>query len=172
MNRLRILLAGTVLFSSFAYAADVEPQPTPILSPSGQECRTHHEAKDYAKALKPCTRAGNAGDLEAQYIVGRLYEKGNGVSLDLKTAFKWYKRAADKGHASSARRVAAAYYWGLGGVSKDDEKAFEWFKRAAEGGDRRAQKQMAEAYRRGLGGLPKDEKLAREWAERAERGRN
>jgi uncharacterized protein len=176
MNRVIVFL-GTVLAVTLASANGVKPRPVPAspvptVSPVGKECRAHNEVRDYEKALKPCTQAGEAGDLEAQYIVGRLYEKGTGVARDLDTAFKWYKRAADKGHASSARRVAAAYYWGLGGVAKDETKAFEWFKRAAEGGDKRAQKQMAEGYRRGLGGLPKDEKLAREWAERAERGGN
>ncbi|HKQ29716.1 MAG TPA: tetratricopeptide repeat protein [Burkholderiales bacterium] len=168
MNRF-ILLAVAVLMISPVSATSVKSKPASAVPSAAQECRVQTEAKEYEKAAKPCTQAANLGDLEAQHILGRMYEKGTGVSRDLEAAFKWYSRAAEKGHAASQRRVAAAYYWGLGGVSKDDVKAFEWFKRAAEGGDKRAQKQMAEAYRRGLGGLPKDEKLAREWAERAER---
>lgn len=164
MNRYLLLTVLSILGLATANAAT--PPAAPI-SAAGQECRARNDAKEYEKALKACTQAGEAGDLEAQHIVGRLYEKGNGTARDLETSLKWYQRAADKGHPASQRRVAAAYYWGLGGAPKDDKKAFEWFKRAAEGGDKRAQKQMAEAYRRGLGGLPRDEKLAREWAERA-----
>jgi TPR repeat protein len=146
---------------------ETHAQSTAAISPAGQECRARYEAKDYDKALKPCTQAGEAGDVQAQHIVGRMYEKGDGVSRNFETAFKWHYRAAEGGHGSSQRRVAYAYHEGIGGVAKDDKKAFEWFKRAADGGDKRAQKQMAEAYRRGLGGLPRDENLAREWAERA-----
>lgn len=142
-----------------------------VVAVGADECRVLHDTKEYDKAFSVCTKAAQAGDVEAQYLLGRLYEKGNGAARDLEAALKWYLSAAQKGHASSQRRVAAAYYWGLGGVQKDDAKAFEWFRRAAEGGDVRAQKQMAEGYRRGVPGiLPKDEKLAREWQERAERG--
>jgi uncharacterized protein len=162
------LLLMSVFLLSPASANGVKAPAMLTVSPAGQECRTASDAKEYDKAFKACSQAAATQDLEAWYRLGYLYEKGNGVSRDLDAALKWYQRAADKGHAASQRRVAAAYYWGLGGVAKDDTKAFEWFKRAAEGGDKRAQKQMAEAYRRGLGGLPKDEKLAREWADRAE----
>jgi hypothetical protein len=154
-----------LLTSTGAWGAGKEPLAVV------KECLALQEAKQYDKALAVCTAAAKTGDLEAKYRLGLLYEKGNGVERNLDAAFKLYLSAAQKGHAASQRRVAAAYYWGVGGVAKDEAKAFEWFKRAADGGDTRAQKQMAQGYRHGVPGvLPKDEKLAREWQERADRG--
>jgi len=139
-------------------------------SDAARECRALHEAKNYDKAFAACNRAAKVGDVESQYLLGRQYEKAQGTPRDLEAALRLYRGAADKGHAPSQRRVAAAYAWGVGGVDKDEAEALKWLKRAAEGGDTRAQKQLAEGYRRGVGGLPKDEKLAREWDERAARG--
>ena len=44
------------------------------------------------------------GDAEAQYGMGEMYRKGEGVSQSYQEAFRWYRKAADKGlcHAQSA----------------------------------------------------------------------
>ncbi len=135
------------------------------------DCRARYKAGDYAEALRVCSRLAEAGDANAPYYLGRMYERAEGVSKDLETALRWYRRAAEKGHAASQQRVAVAYALGLGGVQKDEAKAIEWLKRAAAAGDRRAQMQLAEGYQRGLLGLPHDEQLAQQWRERAEKSR-
>ena len=39
-----------------------------------------------------------AGDANAQFIVGRFYEIGSGTEKNLEKAFEWYDKAAQKGH--------------------------------------------------------------------------
>ncbi len=165
MKRYLIVL---LIAPTLALANSAKP---PVPSPAAQDCRARSEAKEYEKALDVCTQAAKAGDLESQHLLGRMYEKANGVPRDLDVALRWYRSAADKGHAASQRRVAAAYAFGVGGVKKDEVEALKWLKLAAESGDTRAQKQLAEGYRRGAGGLPKDEKLAREWLDKAEKNK-
>lgn len=38
------------------------------------------------------------GDADAQYKVGRMYEKGIGVTKDESTAWDWYQKAEEQGH--------------------------------------------------------------------------
>lgn len=42
--------------------------------------------------------AAKLGHKEGQYMVGVLYEIGDGVKLDKKLAMYWYKKAAEQGH--------------------------------------------------------------------------
>ncbi len=149
--------------------ADEAKAKTPSSVNPAHDCRARYDIGEFTGAVPVCEEAARAGDMESQFRLGRMYEKGDGVSKDLEAALRLYRQAGEKGHAGAQRRVAAAYAFGLGGVKKDEGEARKWLTRAAEGGDTRAQKQLAEAYRRGLAGFPKDENLAREWSERAKR---
>ncbi|MBP5857183.1 sel1 repeat family protein [Marivibrio halodurans] len=74
--------------------------------------------------------AARAGDAAAQYDLGRLYERGEGVERDDFTAVEWFAKAARNGHG----RAALDYGWMLGngyGVAKDEAAAYFWFARAA-----------------------------------------
>ena len=55
-------------------------------------------SKDDTNAIKWYTRAAELGDAHAQYLLGRMYRKGEGVPQDYKTAFKWYKLSAEQGN--------------------------------------------------------------------------
>jgi len=47
------------------------------------------------------------GDAQAQCNLGLCYEEGAGVAKDAAEAVKWYRKAADQGHASRARLFVA-----------------------------------------------------------------
>src|SRR5687767_2633679 len=126
-NRMKLATLALLVVSPLAYAADTT-------SPAAQECRTQYDAKTYTEAMRVCKQAAQAGDLHAQYLVGRMHEKGQGVERNFTTARTWYEKAANAGHPESQYRMAAAYYQGLGGVSKNETKALELLKRSAEGG--------------------------------------
>ena len=53
---------------------------------------------DYASALREWVPLAEQGNVEAQYQLGLMYDEGQGVLKDHKTAMKWYKLAADQGH--------------------------------------------------------------------------
>ena len=53
---------------------------------------------DYASALREWVPLAEQGNVKAQYQLGLMYDEGQGVPKDHKTAMKWYKLAADQGH--------------------------------------------------------------------------
>ena len=63
-----------------------------------------------------------AGDAEAQCMLGTMYTLGNGVPLDKKEAAKWYRMAADQGHAGAQFSLGLMYTYGKG-VPEDSKGA-------------------------------------------------
>src|SRR5436853_285534 len=49
--------------------------------------------------------AANHGDVGAQYILGSMYEKGDGVSADLRLARYWYAAAARQGDEAAPAKL-------------------------------------------------------------------
>lgn len=73
----------------------------------------------------------------AQYFLGRMYERGEGVPQDRKTAAEWYRKAAEKGVNDAQFRLASMYESG-DGVQKDMEYAYGWYSVAAHLGSAKA----------------------------------
>ena len=48
--------------------------------------------------------AAKQDHVKAQYLVGRLYSRGEGVAKNYIEAAKWTKMAADKGHCSEGTK--------------------------------------------------------------------
>jgi uncharacterized protein len=54
------------------------------------------------------------GDATAQYILGRMYLDGNGVSQNYAEAVKWFRLSADRGDADAQNSIGTMYEHGLG----------------------------------------------------------
>jgi TPR repeat protein len=52
-------------------------------------------------------RSAEQGNAEAQYRLGVLYERGDGVAKDVAQAAAWYRRAADQGNTEADERLRA-----------------------------------------------------------------
>ncbi|BBF91582.1 serine/threonine-protein kinase [Blastochloris tepida] len=107
--------------------------------------------KDYDKALALALPWAKQDNRDAQFLVAKLYEFGRGTERNMAEAFRWYRRAAEKGHAKSAYRVGAFYQQGWGGVAVDLQRALEWYTRAADAGDMEATYFLALMYYKGEG---------------------
>ena len=116
---------------------------------------------DYATALrewKPLAEQGNAG---AQYNLGLMYVKGEGVIQDYKTAVKWFTLAAEQGHAPAQFNLGLMYENGHG-VPQDYKTAVKWWKLAAEQGHALSQLNLGVMY--GMGrGVIQDNVYAHMW---------
>ena len=62
----------------------------------------HYEQQEYRQAQQEFRAAANRGDADAQYMLGRLNEAGNGTTQDFVQAHKWYNLAAARGHRHAA----------------------------------------------------------------------
>ena len=75
-------------------------------------------------------KAANQGDCYAQGSLGVMYDRGHGVTQDLREAFKWYRKAANQGYANVQSLLGHMYAVGRG-VMHDDIMAYVWFNVAA-----------------------------------------
>lgn len=68
-----------------------------------------YERGEYQSALQELIQLGEAGDADAQYILGRMFARGDGVLQDFTEAYKWYNLAASRGQrlAGPARDAIA-----------------------------------------------------------------
>jgi hypothetical protein len=97
-----------------------------------------------------CVAQAEAGDAQAQYSIGGMYDAGRGVTQDDTEAERWYRLAAAQGNAGAQYELGWRYANGVG-VDKDDEEAVGWYRRAAAQGDAVAQVNLGVMYDTGRG---------------------
>jgi len=102
-----------------------------------------------------------AGDSNAQFALGVMYDVGEGVPRNDVEAVKWYRLSAEQGNARAQYNLGVMYFLGRG-VPKDDAKAVKWLRLSAEQGDSNAQNNLGLMYSLGRG-VPKDLVLAYKW---------
>ncbi len=106
------------------------------------------------------------GNPLAQFEIGRRFMDGEGVSVDMKQAAKWYERAAEKGLAVAQYRLGNFHEKGRG-VDRDIDAAATWYRRAADQGNALAMHNLAVLYASGLPGSDPDMSGAAEWFRKA-----
>jgi hypothetical protein len=87
-----------------------------------------------------------------------------GGARELKEAFQWYQKAAEKDHAKAQFALGLMYELGEG-TDKNLPKALEWHKKAAEKAIGDAQLKLAQFYEKGIPelNLKEDQELAFKW---------
>ena len=114
-----------------------------------------------AHDLADIIQGAEDGNVEAQYILGGMYEIGLGVARNDNQCAHWWQEAANQGHAGSQKALGSMYFSGRG-VPLDYAKSMELYLMAAEKGHPHAQKYVALGYQRGMG-LPLDPEKAAYW---------
>jgi len=105
---------------------------------------------DYATALQEWRPLAEQGDASAQFNLGWMYDKGEGVPQDDREAVRWYRRAAEQGDAKAQNNLGVMYNNGEG-VAQDYREAVRWYRRAAEQGNAKAQNNLGMMYNNGEG---------------------
>jgi localization factor PodJL len=101
-----------------------------------------------ADAVKYLTQAAEKGQAVAQYRLGTLYERGQGVTADPAKASHWYELSAAQGNRKAMHNLAVFY-----ASKKDMANAARWFAKAAALGLSDSEFNLAVLYERG-DGLP------------------
>ena len=120
------------------------------------------EKGNHAKAFQWFKKAAEQGIVPAQFNLGLMYLKGEGVLQDYKQAFKWYTKAAEQGHALAQFNLGLMYRQGHGAL-QDYKQAVKWYTKSAEQGFADAQYNLGVLYALGNGVL-KDTVTAYSWA--------
>ena len=113
-----------------------------------------YQTGDHTTVLKEFIGSAVQGDAAAQYNLGLMYDKGEGVPLDEAEALQWYLLAAEQGHAKAQSNLGNLYEHGLG-VQQNYFEAVKWYRKSAERGDPSGQIFLASMYAKGQG-VPQD----------------
>jgi len=105
---------------------------------------------------------------DAQYLLGLCYTEGKGVPKDDAEAVKWYRMAAEQGHAQAQNNLGACYARGEG-VPKDAVTAYMWLNLASAQGHPIAMRENSDLTQRmTTEQIAEGQKLSREWLEKRE----
>ena len=115
---------------------------------------------DPARAVSACSKLADQGDAHAEFMLGAMYNFGEGVLQDYARASLWYRKAADQGVAGAQYNLGVMYDTGQG-VTQDHAVALQLYRAAADQGMAGAQYNLALSYAQGLG-VPRDYKAAAE----------
>lgn len=106
-------------------------------------------------------KAAEAGDAEAQFLVGRNFERGTaGVRKNLATALRWYRRAAKGGNGDAMNNLAIMNALGEG-VKQNVAEAVKWYLAGADAGNGNALFNLAALYDDGRGVKKSPERAAK-----------
>lgn len=125
-------------------------------------------ADDSNALFQEIFQKAQAGDPEAQFSLGLMYQLGLGVPQDDKEAVKWHTRAAEQGDANAQYNLGVMYVRG-DGVPEDYIVAYKWLNLAAAQGDQMA-KDSRDALRKLMtpAQVAEAQGLSREFLERTE----
>ncbi|MEM9582861.1 MAG: caspase family protein [Pseudomonadota bacterium] len=87
---------------------------------------------DPTQAVAFLERAAKAGSPEAQFELGKLYEKGIGVDRDEARALELYRASADQNFADAINDLGFMHYQGGLGLARNQKMALALFERAAD----------------------------------------
>jgi uncharacterized protein len=149
---LKRALAAAILVLSFA---------VPVVAGPLEDSRAAYVRGDFATAerlFRPLAEHGNA---IAQYNLGVMYYKGEGVHQSYPDAVFWYRHAAWQGDASAQLELGVMCYKGQGTLQNYAE-ALTWFRKAADQGSAQAQINLGAIYANGQG-VPQDYIHAHMW---------
>ncbi len=105
----------------------------------------------YLGMPKGMIAAAEDGDVGAMVKVANCYFDGSGgFPQESLSAFVWFERAAERGHAEAMFRTAEMLRWGNGRLPNLKEAEL-WYRRAADKGHKQAQDWLVHAYHTGDG---------------------
>jgi uncharacterized protein len=114
-------------------------------------------------------KAADQGYANAQFAMGLMYYKSEGVEVNKAEAAKWFHKAADQGHANAQFNLGLMYYTGEG-VELNKAEAPKWFHKAADQGHAKAQFNLGFTYQKGEGVEVNKAEAAKWYHKAAEQG--
>jgi TPR repeat protein len=137
-SRAMLFMAAFLLFAQAAHAADI------------QKGIAAYKDHDYAAALEEFQPLAQQGDVQGEFYLGLMYDRGYGVTRDDDQAIFWYRRASEQGSLIAQYNLGTKYASG-NGVSQDYAEAAKWFGMCAERGLAYGQFSLGELYMKGSG---------------------
>ena len=134
-------------------------------APATPPVKARTEKKAIASKYEKLRKAAEQGDAGAQYELGGMYNRGDGMARDAAEAAKWFRKAAETGNADAQYELGTIYQWSSVAL-KDSVEAEKWWRKAAEQGNGKAQSAIGITYEEG-DGVSKDAVEAVKWLHKA-----
>lgn len=99
----------------------------------------------YEQAVNQFLPVANAGNVEAQRLLGEMIFRGQGVNADPNAAAVWTKLAAEGNDSIAQYNLGYMFENGFG-VARSDNEALRWYRRAAEGRNVLAYRRLGDWY--------------------------
>lgn len=99
-----------------------------------QEGIAAYKSGDYPSAFVKFKSFAAKGDVDAQFFLGVMYSRGQGVDQDYPQSLKWYLKAAEQGDMQAQSKLGVMY-GNAQGVTQDLVQAHKWYSLAALAGD-------------------------------------
>ncbi len=110
-----------------------------------------------------CRQAAEQGDAIAQYFLGQMYRKGEGIEKNPEQALNWYRKSAEQENRLAQYNLGWMVDIGEG-IERDLDEAISWYARAARLGDKYAPFNIGALYFNGRD-LPRNPENALFWFE-------
>ena len=140
LQRFSLCVFTTLLCAGFSVGADLE------------SAKLAYHQKDYATAIKEFTVLAEQGNEDAQLILGKMYNLGQGVKQDRDQSIKWFRASAVQGNADAQFFLGSMYLL----PQKDIGEGVKWLRLSAEQGMQDAQYLLGKAYLHDCKELPRD----------------
>jgi hypothetical protein len=124
------------------------------------------QAGDFETALIKWMPLAEQGIPSAQYYVGVMFQRGDGVAQDHIGAIEWFRRSAMQGFGEAQHILIKIYSDGII-VAQDDIEALKWTRLAAEQGFADAQNNLGFMYEVSSYGVGPDYSSALSWYRKA-----
>lgn len=124
----------------------------------------NRDDRGYIDAYSTFTREARNGNHEAEYSLGLMYARGQGVTKDYGAALSWFQKAYDGGYLGAGYYLGKMYLMGLG-TEKDPQRAQRLFESVVSF-DCRARYELGLLFFTGED-MERDLKASSEWMRRA-----
>ena len=102
----------------------------------GMEAYRQNDFKTAMREFKACE-----DDVKCMYMLGIIYEKGEGIKSDYFEAAQWFRKASEKDDPVSQYRLGRLYERGLG-VEENQTEAMRLYKKSAQKGNPNAKQAL------------------------------
>jgi uncharacterized protein len=116
---------------------------------------------DHGTALSTFRALATQGDVDAQFNLGLMHNKGEGTKQNFAEALSWFRLAAMQGDSKAQYNIGVMYGKGRG-TTQDYAEALKWHRMAAVQGNSKAQFNLGLMYFAGHG-LAQDDIRAHMW---------
>jgi TPR repeat protein len=161
-----LLLLAALLYAPLSVGKELSPATVTI-----EQAVAVYEKGEYEKAYPLLARLGRNGNVDAQYLLSKMYAEGKGVKPDEAKSLANLRRAASIdyardpgkfGNADAQYDLAQRYAIGKG-VQKNPTNAVKYLTRASESAHRKALAELP-AYFAGDKGVKKNPSRGYLWA--------